>query len=89
MYQGFQRVCLRVLSCPCAAAAAHRGVVRINKAYGYAVLEDLDKIFPDLLDVFISITASDCKTRHIALLLLQVAGFCDNEDACSNEIPHC
>ena len=64
-------------------------MVRINKAYGYAVLEDLDKIFPDLLDVFISITASDCKTRHIALLLLQVAGFCDNEDACSNETPRC
>ena len=64
-------------------------LVDLDKAYGYAVLEDLDKIFPDLLDVFISITASDCKTRHIALLLLQVAGFCDNEDACSNEIPHC
>ena len=32
MYQGFRRICLRVLSCPCAAAAAHRGVVRDHEA---------------------------------------------------------
>ena len=32
MYQGFPRVCLRVLSCPCAAVAAHRGVVRDHEA---------------------------------------------------------
>ena len=32
MYQGFRRICLRVLSCPCAAAAAHRGMVRDHEA---------------------------------------------------------
>ena len=32
MYQGFRRICLRVLRCPCAAAAAHRGVVRDHEA---------------------------------------------------------
>lgn len=64
-------------------------MIRVNKACGYALFEDMDKVFPDVIDVFISITASDYKTRRLALLLLQVAGFCDNEDACSNEIPHC
>lgn len=63
-------------------------MIRVNKACGYALFEDVDKVFPDLIDIFISITASDYKTRRLALLLLQVAGFCDNEDACSNEIPH-
>lgn len=58
-------------------------MIRVNKACGYALFEDMDKVFPDLIDVFISITASDYKTRRLALLLLQVAGFCDNE------IPHC
>lgn len=58
-------------------------MIRVNKACGYALFEDMDKVFPDLIDIFISITASDYKTRRLALLLLQVAGFCDNE------IPHC
>lgn len=40
-----------------------------------------------LIGCFLTAFAVDCIL--IALLLLQVARFCDNEDACSNEIPRC